>query len=416
MGDAHVGLIDGSDRRNLHVTYDEAWSTRADATPLSVTLPLAARAHSGKRVANYLWGLLPDSERVLNRWARDYQCSPTDVFSLLCGVGADVAGAASYLIDGVTPPAPTSNDLQPLSEHDVATLIRSLRADGSTWHAQARGRWSLAGAQAKVALAFDDVADTWAIPVGTSPTTHILKPAIAGLDHHDLNEHLCLSAARLLGLPAAVTSIRQFEDQTVLVVERFDRLRRNGRVIRVHQEDFCQALGVHPEQKYQAEGGPSVEEMATLLRELSSGTQDSDVAALLRSVAFNWLVLGTDAHAKNFSLLLSGPQVRFAPLYDIASAAPYGDHPRKLRLAQKIAGEYRPTAIESRHWSRLATAVGLNPDHLHTEILTLATQLPDALANAVASSTLPSTHAVAETRIVNAIGEWSERCINSLAR
>jgi serine/threonine-protein kinase HipA len=231
-----------------------------------------------------------------------------------------------------------------------------LRTDASLWHPNARGRWSLAGAQAKIALAFDHINNSWVHPGGGAPTTHILKPALAGLDHHDLNEHLCLTAARLLGIPAATTIVRRFGTETVLVVERYDRLRRDGTVRRIHQEDFCQALGIHPERKYQADGGPGVEDMANLLRDVTTGSADNEVTALVRAVAYNWLILGTDAHAKNFSLLLSGPSVRFAPLYDVASAAPYGDHPRKLRMAQNIGGEYRPTAIEPRHWSRLAAS------------------------------------------------------------
>jgi serine/threonine-protein kinase HipA len=232
MGDHRVGSLDGTDHRSLKITYNEPWRQNPDATPLSVSMPLAQRVHSGQGIAAYLWGLLPDNDRVLARWARTYECSQTDVFGLLKGVGADVAGAARYVVTGGSD---TSPGFETLDDGQVAQLLKTVVADASAWHGPMAGRWSLAGAQSKIALAYDNGLQTWGIPNGTRPTTHILKPAIPGLTDHDLNEHLCLSAARLLGLRVALTSVRHFEDQRVLVINRYDRFERQGVIHRVHQ-------------------------------------------------------------------------------------------------------------------------------------------------------------------------------------
>lgn len=146
-----------------------------------------------------------------------------------------------------------------------------------------------------------------------------MKPAIGGLDDFDINEHLCLAAARRMGLIAAKTSIRTFEAERALVVERFDRIiEDSGAVVRVHQEDLCQALSVHPDRKYEVDGGPGAEQLGRLIREVAG---DRDVARFFDALVYSWLVLATDGHAKNYSLLLSGHQVRLAPLYDVASAS-----------------------------------------------------------------------------------------------
>ena len=410
MDGAQIGILDGSDRRNLRVVYDDAWIASHRSTPLSVSMPLAARVHSGRVVSAYLWGLLPDNDRVLERWARTFHCSANDVFGLLVGVGADVAGAAQYVPPGVPGEEALEGRIEVLTEADVAALVRELGRDGTAWHARQPGRWSLAGAQAKVALAYDDATDTWGLPSGAQPTTHIIKPAIAGMDHHDLNEHLCLRAAAAFGLQVAQTQVRRFDAERALVVARYDRVRHGGRIVRVHQEDCCQALAVHPERKYEADGGPGVDDIARLLREVAVPSAQPDVEALLRGVAFNWLILGTDAHAKNYSLLLSGAQVRLAPLYDIASAAPYGEHPKKLRLAQKIGGEYRPAAIGGRHWDRLAIAAQVDPERLRGEIIDMAGRLPDALASAVGASDLDEADLTAARRIVDDIVDWLATC------
>lgn len=397
MGGRPVGTLDASDKRSLRFTYDDGYVADPSSTPLSVSMPLRLSPYSHAVVHPYLWGLLPDNDRVLARWAREFGCSPSDVSGLLRWVGGDVAGAAQYVGPGTAPEESQPGDVEWLAEDDIAQFLRDLRRDATTWRPHREGRWSLAGARAKLALLHDRSADVWGIPRGATPTTNLLKPAIGGLDDVDVNEHLCLAAARHAGLRAAVTSIRTFGDERALVVERYDRIVDDtGTVIRVHQEDLCQALGVHPDQKYEADGGPSAEALGRLVREVAG---ERDVARFFEALVYRWLVLDTDGHAKNFSLLLSGHQVRLSPLYDIASALPHLDHPRKARLAQKIAGEHHPAFIRLRHWERLARSLGLGMQDAHLRITALAERLPDALADAASGSHL----SVDERRIADTI-------------
>lgn len=206
-----------------------------------------------------------------------------------------------------------------LSEAEVAQRIRELRRDSTAWLGeQVSGRFSLAGAQSKTALLRHE--GRWGNPRGRYQTTHILKPAIAGLDDHDLNEHLCLSAMRRAGLSCVRTSVERFEDQSAIVVARYDRRPGGGSV---HQEDLCQALGVHPARKYQSEGGPGPRDVAsTLRRTMTASVAVRAVREFADALIWNWAIAGTDAHAKNYSLVLRGSRARLAPFYDVASALP----------------------------------------------------------------------------------------------
>jgi serine/threonine-protein kinase HipA len=412
MGGAKVGMLDGSDPRNLKIVYDPAWARDPRSTPLSVSMPLSAGTHSGATVEPYVWGLLPDNDRVLDRWASDYQVSARNVVALLRNVGNDVAGAAQYVPHGEVPEEATPGHIDPIDVAEVAALLNEVRTDSAAWHPRRQpGRWSLAGAQGKLALAYDAAADHWGVPSGSTPTTHILKPAIEGLHRHELNEHLCLSVARRVGLRAAFTQVRDFESEQAVVILRYDRVSDvDGRVIRVHQEDFCQALSVHPTKKYENEGGPSIEAMASLLRNAVVTDATSEIEALCRAVAFNWLVLGTDAHAKNYSLLLSGQQVRLAPLYDIASALPYNDHPRKMRLAQKVAGESRPAMVAARHWQRLARTVHVDADKLRGSIIDMIEQIPDALSDALDATPVLEGGGQMVPRLRERLHPWLASC------
>ena len=403
MGGQLVGTLDASDRRSLRFTYDPDYAAGPAATPLSVSMPLRVSPYLHATIHPYLWGLFPDNDRVLERWAREFGCSPTDVAGLLRGVGGDVAGAAQYIAPDATPEASLPGGVEWLSNDDVARFLRDLRRDTTTWRPHPEGRWSLAGAQAKIALRYDQSADRWGVPSGTAPTTHIVKPAIGGLDDFDINEHLCLAAARRAGLIAATTSIRTFGAERALVVERYDRIIDDaGGVVRVHQEDLCQALSVHPDRKYEVDGGPGAEQLGRLIREVAG---DRDVLRFFDALVYNWLVLATDGHAKNYSLLLSGHQVRLAPLYDVASALPHLDHPRKARMAQKIGGEHRAWFIQRRHWERMARSLGLGSDEAHARITALAERLPDALADVAGESHLT----VDEQRIAGTIRDEISR-------
>jgi serine/threonine-protein kinase HipA len=216
------------------------------------------------------------------------------------------------------------------------------------------------------------------------PTTHILKPGTPELDGHVENEHFCLAVAAELGLPVARSRVEQFEDQIAIVVERYDRVATNDGVVRVHQEDVCQALGVYPASKYENEGGPGVRAVADLLREHSRRAHE-DILALIEFVIFNWLIGGTDAHAKNYSLLIGTEgRARLAPFYDVASALPYaGTQQQKLKLAMKVGGKYRLHEIGAYQWEKLARELKFPKDQVHASVARLsramATVVPDVL-------------------------------------
>lgn len=410
MNGLRVGTLTEDELGAPELVYDNQWRYHRDATPLSVGLPLSEPRHRGDHLENYLWGLLPDNNDVLHRWARRYEVSSRDILGLLAEVGEDVAGAAQYVPDGTEPEENRPGQIRRVSEQDIEGFLKDLKRDSAAWHPDAYGRWSLAGAQAKIALGHQkDIG--WFIPDGVTPTTHILKPAIPGLAHHELNEHLCLAAARQLKFRASKSRIRMFGSEPALVVTRYDRILRDGRLERVHQEDFCQALGVHPANKYQSDGGPSLEDMILLLREHSTA---ADTTRLLMAAVFNWLILGTDAHAKNYGLLLSAGEVRLAPLYDVASVVPYGRLPGRARLAQKISGEYRPEAITVRHWERLAEFAGISPKMFVELTFSLARLLPMVLNDVARGTRVPPEMVEPLQQTKDAIIEWVGECVKNL--
>jgi serine/threonine-protein kinase HipA len=384
IGGRRAGVVTMNAQGRLALKYDEEYQATKNPTPLSLSMPLAQPDHGDGPVRAFLEGLLPDDEQVLQRWARTYQVSARNPFALLRHVGEDCAGAAQFVRpERVDALMSGEGEVRWLNEDEVAERLRLLRRDPTAWHTFDTGQFSLAGAQAKTALHYDPDTGRWGEPQGATPTTHILKPAVTGLDDHDLNEHLCLRAADLLGLPAASSYVGQFGSERVIVVERYDRLpHRDGTVTRIHQEDMCQALGQPPTSKYQNEGGPTPEQIITVLREnvFPASAATNAINRFVDALAYNWIIGGTDAHAKNYSVLLSGFQVRLARLYDVASALPY-DHmylPR-LRMAMKIGGEYAPDGVHGRHWRRFALANRLDPDETTARIDDLATRTPDAL-------------------------------------
>jgi serine/threonine-protein kinase HipA len=257
------------------------------------------------RIEAFLWGLLPDNDRVLENWGRRFQVSPRNVFRLITHVGEDCAGAVQFVSPErfeTLQKEPGSRDVKWLTEDHVAERLRALRADYSQWRsAQDTGQFSLAGAQPKTALLFER--KRWGIPSGRVPTTHILKPPTGEWDGHAENEHFSLRLARAAGLIVPNSTVQRFGDEVAIVIERYDRIRQGDRWSRIHQEDMCQALGLHPTRKYESDGGPDAAKIGELLRAQSSSPQE-DVVSFVDSIIFNWLIAGTDAHAKNFGLLL----------------------------------------------------------------------------------------------------------------
>ena len=418
-----AGVVTQDGQGRLTLRYDEQWRSSPSVFPVSLSMPTAAREHADRVVRAFLWGLLPDNESVLERWARAHHVSARNPFALLAHVGEDCAGAVQL----VTPErvdALTAGDggVEWIDEQEVARRLRVLRRDPAAWHLARAGQFSLAGAQAKTALYAEPGSDRWGDPWGMVPTTHILKPAVSGFDDHDLNEHVCLEAARLCGLPAARSRVVAFGSERAVVVERYDRVRNAvdagpGGTVRLHQEDMCQALGVPPTAKYQNEGGPGPETIVELLRREVNPRDhlDRDIGRLVDALAFNWLIAGTDAHAKNYSALLGAGRVRLAPLYDVASALPYDDlYLPRLAMAMRIGGEYRIEAVAGRHWRRFADANALQPDQVIERVLQLARRLPEAFAAAAGAEAVKALDSELPARLVDRVAARALRCAVAL--
>ena len=253
------------------------------------------------------------------------------------------------------------------------------------------------------------------MPEDRTPTTHILKPATGAFADHVENEHFCLRLAAHLGLATARSWVIRCGGIPVIVIERFDRLEKGGAIRRVHQEDFCQASGIRPQLKYQNQGGPSPKMIGEILWTFSS-SPEADVLRFAESLIFNWLTAGTDAHAKNYSMLIAaGSRARLSPLYDLASAVPYPQQilPRKATLAMKVGSHYRIQEICSRDWSKLARELRLSPSVMIDRIGDMADQISIA-ASAVAASLEKesTTHPVVQTLAASLPRHAEERLQN----
>lgn len=416
LGDAVAGRITRQAGGRLRFEYDPAYRARLDATPLSCSMPLAILAHADSVVTPWLWGLLPENDAVLALWGRRYQVSPTSPFALLgTPVGEDCAGAVRFCRESeVERLIAREGSVDWLDETALEARIRDLRQDATTWLGRDfTGQFSLAGAQAKTALHFEG--SRWGVPSGATPTTHILKPAIRGFDDHELNEHLCLAAARRVGLRAARTRIARFGAESVVIVTRYDRTSGDGVVRRIHQEDACQSLGVPPTRKYQSDGGPSASDVIALLRrEIPPRPAARAVADFVDALIWNWIIAGTDAHAKNYSLLLAGRQVRFAPLYDIASALPYGANERKLRMAMKVGGDYGLFHLWDR-WAKSAREWGIDADALQARVVEITARTTDAFASVASEPEIVALGRKGPGRLVDAVARRAERCLRQLS-
>ncbi len=406
-----IGDVQRSGKRNMRLRYEDLSAGRF--TPLSVSMPGPSGRYREAVLVPWLEGLLPDRPEMLRQWRRRFGIADDiSPFSLLRHVGEDVAGAAQFVRpDRLQTVLNGRGDLEDLHSGEVAEMLRRAKADlPISMKEGMNGKFSLAGVQAKIALHRSDRG--WSDPSGTVPSTHIVKPSIPGMADQDLIEAVTLRAAAGLGLRAARCAIEEFDDERGIVVTRYDRIQRsNGRWQRVHQEDMCQALGVWPDRKYESQGGPSAATIAGLIYR-TSDKPELDTRRFAQALVFNWLTCATDGHARNYSLLLSGDDVRLAPLYDLNSHLAYSDGAGN-DLSMAVNGSFGAAEVSVDDWARFATTLHVDSDWLRDEISRQSGGLLDAMVHAAESDDIARYNSPAVARLLTNTEAWLKRVARS---
>jgi len=379
LNNHHIGRLLKEPGGAVEFQYAESWLSGDRAIPVSLSLPLREEAYRGAPVAAVFENLLPDSDKLRARVAEKVGAKGTDAYSLLSEIGRDCVGALQFVSDDDHSAYDTSRiEGEPVTDEEIEAILKNLAQAPLGLDRDADFRISIAGAQEKTALLFHE--GQWMKPHGTTPTTHLFKTQIGTLPNGiDLsnsieNEYYCLKLLAAFGLPVNEAEIQIFGQTKALVIERFDRMwTKDGRLLRLPQEDFCQALSVPPTRKYQNDQGPGMAQILELLK--GSDTPAQDQKAFLKAQILFWLLGATDGHAKNFSIFL-GPRGRFTltPFYDVLTAQPSIDAHQIVRKQMKLAmfvGDNRHYTIEhikGRHFVQTTERAGL-PGMLAEEAL-----------------------------------------------
>jgi serine/threonine-protein kinase HipA len=361
---------------SLSFMYADDYLSNPNALKISASLPLQEGAFGHFVTAAFFSGLLPD-EDVRRRLARYLRISEKNTFALLKEIGGECAGAISLYPENIED---ISNDLSTyriLENNEALDVLESLEkrpflaGDGDI-------RISGAGAQDKLMIAF--VNGKIAIPTNTTPSTHIIKPNIKGLKDTVQNEFFSMRLAKAIGLPVPEVQIIWLEQTPFYVVERYDRrIRKTEGIVRLHQEDFCQALQISPEMKYENEGGPSIVDCFSLLESRIKLGKMAGInkMILLRGIIFNFMIGNGDAHGKNFSLLYDGSSEQLAPFYDLLSTVIYADS-FKAKMAMKISCKYNFKEVSLRHFETLGDLIGFRKDFIKKQILSVGNNVLNA--------------------------------------
>lgn len=370
--DRRIGEL-AAKRSRLQFRYTAEALEDPSSLSLSVRMPKRAEPYDDADARAFFANLLPEAEyRRLVSWAA--RVSESNVAGLLGAIGGECAGAVSVWPNDEGPASTPRYD--DLGEDELRALFGSDTSEELVSRLRA-ARLSIAGVQAKLALFRDG--DRWRLPLHGAPSTHILKRGRADVTELVENEVFCMRLAAEAGLPVAGAERLDF-GRPVFCTPRYDRVRDASDVVRrLHQEDFCQALGVEPERKYQAEGGPGVAQCARVIREYSA-LPIADIELLVRWVVFNWAIGNEDAHAKNLAFLYVDPAPRLAPFYDLVSTAVYRGLQRKA--AMKVGGEYRQRFVGADEWDGLARDVEVGAKVVRR----LARETAERIRGAVAST------------------------------
>lgn len=359
---------------DMTFVYDDGYLKNNKNFPLSHSLPLQKRPYSIKQCRPFFSGLLPEAH-MRTAIARQLGISEKNDFTLLAAIGGECAGAVTILPQN-TSMAQLKPDYKIIKKQDVLEILQTMHQrpmivgeDGM--------RLSLAGAQDKLPVAM--IEGNIAIPMNGAPSTHILKPINRDFPSLIENECFCLNLAQKIGLNAVDALIHYADGIPYLLVKRYDRVQTDQGIQRVHQEDFCQAMGINPEMKYQREGGPQMSECFGLVRGLSS-LPVIDIKALLQGILFNVIIGNNDAHGKNFSLLYYGLQTRLAPFYDMISTVYYPD--LAVKMAMKVGSKYDFESLFPRHFIQMAEDAHLSAVLVRQEILSLISKIQKNITDA----------------------------------
>jgi serine/threonine-protein kinase HipA len=385
MNGIEVGRLSMDASGAMSFRYLDSWSERPGARAISLSLPLKREIFAGERVFNFFDNLLPDSDVIRARMQARFSASSSHPFNLLAAVGRDCIGAIQLYPEYETMPDVQQLTSAPLSEGQIAAMLRSYQRAPLGMEMDTDFRISLAGAQEKTALLWHN--QKWQLPIGSTPTSHILKLPIGFLEPRNIdlrqsnhNEWLCLEILKAYDIDVAKAQLASFEDQNVLITERFDRRwsKDGSWLMRLPQEDFCQALGVSPALKYENHGGPGIKESMELLRGSQQAIHDRETFFKLQ-ILF-WMLAAIDGHAKNFSLFIEPDSAfRMTPIYDVLSAFPLmraNSLPAaKAKMAMSVKGKsrhYHWQRIEPRHFMSTAKAVGFSAQRAQQLLMELA--------------------------------------------
>ncbi len=372
FGQVRVGTLTLNQDRSFSFQYDKNWLILPDGFQLSVSLPMQESAITGTHVRAFFANLLPEA-MARNRVARCLGISENNDFMLLKQIGGDCAGAISILPEREHPKTPQHYAYTLMTDTQLAEAIRQIPVR-PLFAGEEGIRISLAGAQQKLALFNKD--GRFYIPLNDAPSNCIVKPAIQGFEDSIENEHFCMCLAHDLKLPVPRTEILTRYKQKGLIIQRYDREMKNGTTVRLHQEDFCQAMGLSHEVKYQADGGPGLKDCFRVVRDYSANPV-KDMQLLLQWVFYNFLIGNMDAHGKNLSFLYHMRQIRLAPFYDLICTEVYEGLSKKM--AMKIGTEYRPNWTRERHWERLADDINISRNVLRKHLEAFCTRVIHAL-------------------------------------
>ncbi len=355
-----IGQLTQDKHGDVSFAYSHLWLNDPQAIAISCSLPLQAESFKKKQCHAFFEGILPEDYQR-KKIAKILSISDNNDFSMLEKIGGECAGALTF-ISSQEKLHTEKYAYQELTHEELATILREL--PNKPLLAGKQGvRLSLAGVQDKLAIYVQD--NKTFIPLNNAPSSHILKPAHGQYDDIIFNEFFCLKLAKKVGLSVANAEIKKIEDINYLLVERYDRVEVDQKLIRLHQEDFCQALGVSSKKKYQNEEGPSLKQIFNLIRS-NATVPVVELEKLLETIIFNFFIGNCDAHGKNFSLLYQD-KILIAPLYDLICTLYYKD--LDTRMAMKVGGEYKIEKISMKNFVKLSEEIGFSKVEVKKRVL-----------------------------------------------